>query len=59
MPYRVIGSHAVAGVAPGGVVDDDIAGALNVDALIAAGHLAAVTTRNKPTPTEPVDNEED
>ena len=46
MKLKVIGSHNVAGVEPGGMVDtesDDMA-EINVEALIEAGHLEA----NKP-----------
>lgn len=41
--YYVVGQHAIAGVEPGGVVDGD---GLNVESLVAAGHLAPV--REKP-----------
>lgn len=45
--HKVIGTHTVAGVEPGGFVDsEDLAGA-NMEALVAAGHLEDNTT--KPT----------
>jgi hypothetical protein len=45
MKYRVVGSRTVAGFAPGSTLGvDDLAGC-NVQMLLDAGHLAAVSTK--------------
>lgn len=49
--FTVIGNHAVAGVAPGGIVDLD--GGPNTDALIRSGHLRPLLTGGIITDGEP------
>jgi hypothetical protein len=45
MKYEIIGSRSVAGFPPGSTLSsDDLAGA-NLETLLDAGHLAAVSTR--------------
>ena len=39
--YKIVGTHRVAGVEPGGTVSDDDLEGCNIEALISGGHLAA------------------
>jgi hypothetical protein len=54
--YKVVGPHAVAGVAPGGVVE--LEGEL-IPHLVEVGHVAPVATKSpqKSDQTEPKDGE--
>jgi len=52
--FKVVGSHKVAGVAPGGVVDGDDLDGVNVAHLMSSGHLAPVKAV-KPAPAKAVE----
>lgn len=53
MKFKVVGNHPVAGVAPGGTVDLDHLPQVNVDALLASGHI------EKPKPKKTKSDDED
>ena len=55
--FKVVGPHKVAGVMPGGTLDDDDLQGANVAHLVSSGHIAPVKAV-KPAPTKAVEAEE-
>lgn len=53
--YKVTGSHKVAGVAPGGLVDDAMLVKADVASLIATGHIAPAKAEKSATSKKAVE----
>jgi hypothetical protein len=49
--WRVVGKHAVLGVEPGGVIEQEVP-AVQAAALVAGGHIAEVTGDEFPSASE-------
>jgi len=56
--YKIIGRHGIAGHAPGDTVSGDDLADVNVEHLIAAGHLQPVASASKKSAAAPVDKPE-